>query len=99
MTVRFVSGGIDVIQPSSLTLSDTTEIPLVTLWADMPDLSQGPRRRKYSGTIGETDPRTYLEVLSGVDRVRRFYLWGPDEDDECVWEKVFATWVHWSREL
>ena len=95
--VRFYS--IDVILVSPLTLSDVTEIPLITLGADMSDMPQSSRGRKYPGTTGETDSRTYLEVLSGVDRVRRFYVWGPDEDDECVWEEVFTTGVHWSREL
>ena len=95
--VRFY--GTDVVRVSLLTLFDVTEVPLVTLGADMSDLSQGSRRRKYSGTTGETDPRPYLEVLPGVDRVRRFYVWGPDEDDECLWEEMFATRVHWSREL
>ena len=91
--------GVYTTRVPLLTLFDVTEIPLITLGADMSDLSQGSRRRKYSGTIGETDPRTYLEVLPGMDRVRRFYVWEPDEDDECVWEEVFATRVHWSREL
>ena len=76
-----------------------TEIPLITFGADLSDLSQGTRRCKYPGTTGETDPRTYLEVLPGVDRVRRFHVWGPDENDECVWKEVLATGVHWSREL
>jgi len=98
MTVRFVHGP-NVALVSSLTLSDMTEIPLITLGADMSNLSQGSREREYPGAAGETDPRSYLEVLPGMDRVRRFYLWEPDEDDECVWEEVFAIRVHWSREF
>ena len=95
--VRFSAVG--VVRVSSLTSFDVTAIPPITLRADVPDLSQGSWRCKYSGTTRETDPRTYLEVLPGVDRVRRFYMWGSDEDDECVWEEVSATGVHWSREL
>ena len=92
---------IDTFGPHYLpvSISDVTEIPLITLRTDVPGLSQSSGERKYPSTTGETDPRAHLEVLSGMDRVRRFYVWEQDEDDECVWEAVFAARVHRSRNL
>lgn len=79
--------------------SDAIEIPLVTPGTDMPKLPQSPRKRKHPGAVGEADPRTHIEVLPGVDRVRRFYVWEQDEDDERLREEVLAIGVHWSCDL
>ena len=74
--------------------SGAIEIPLITLRTDVPKLSQDSWKCKHPSAVGETDPRTYIEVLPGVDRVRRFYLWEQDEDDERVREEVFAARMH-----
>ena len=101
MTVRFVViSRIRFRLHGSLTpISDVTEIPFITLRTDVPSLSQSSRKREYSSTARETDPGTHIEVLLGVDCVRRFYVWEQDKDDECVREAVFATRVHWSCNL
>ena len=71
MTVRFVviSQILFGLHCLPVSISDVTEIPLITLGADVSSLSQSSRKREYSSTAGETDPRTYIEVLSGMDRV------------------------------
>ena len=84
---------------SLIPISDVTEIPLITLRTDVPSLSQSSRKREYPSTARETDPGTHIEVLLGVDCVRRFHVWEQDKDDECVREAVFATRVHWSCNL
>ena len=101
MTVRFVV--ISQIRFGFHYLPDpipgVTEIPLITLGSDVSGLSQNSRKREYPSTAGETDPRTYIEVLPGMDRMQRFYVWEQNKDDGRVWEAVFATGVHWSRNL
>ena len=80
-------------------ISNAAEIPLITIGTDMSSVSQGPWKRERPGTSGETDPGTHLEVLPGMDRVRRFHLWKQDKDDERVREEMLAARVHWSRDL
>jgi len=82
-----------------VSIPDVAEIPLVAYRTDVSELSQGPRKCEYPSTTGKTDPRTYIEVLPGMDRVRRFYLWEQDEDDERVREEVFTARVHWPCDL
>ena len=50
--------------------------------SDVFNLSQSSRERECPSTAGETDSKTYTEVLPGIDRVRRFCTWERDEDDE-----------------
>jgi len=93
MTARFVliSQIRFGLHGSLAPISDVTEIPLITLRTGVSSLSQSSRKREYSSTAGETDSGPHIEVLLGMDRVRRFYVWEQDEDDECVREAVFAT--------
>jgi len=69
------------LQASLLTCPDFRRIQLAT---------QSSLERECPSTAGETDPRTYTEVLPGIDRVRRFYTWEWDEDDERALGAVFA---------